>query len=46
MKCTHSRFEFRLVLLIALLFGLSVVQGITDPSDGIILHYRNVYVFV
>ncbi|KAL8099854.1 protein STRUBBELIG-RECEPTOR FAMILY 8-like [Apium graveolens] len=32
-KCTHSSFEFRLVLLIALVFNLSVVQGVTDPSD-------------
>lgn len=45
-KCTHLRFEFRLVFLIALFFGLSSVQGITDPSDGIILHFRNVYVYV
>ncbi|KAK1353435.1 protein STRUBBELIG-RECEPTOR FAMILY 8 [Heracleum sosnowskyi] len=32
-KCAHLCFEFRFVLLIALFSGLSVVQGITHPSD-------------
>ncbi|XP_063936273.1 protein STRUBBELIG-RECEPTOR FAMILY 8 isoform X3 [Daucus carota subsp. sativus] len=32
-KYTHLRFEFRLLLLIALIFSFSVVQGITDSSD-------------
>lgn len=45
-KYTHLRFEFRLLLLIALIFSFSVVQGITDSSDGTISQCHNFYTFI